>query len=398
MERQILHVDVNNAFLSWTAVEMLKNGATMDIRNIPAVIGGDEAQRKGVVLAKSMKAKQFGIVTGETLYSARKKCPELKVYMGNYSVYKQYSNRLYKLLSEYTNQIERFSIDECFLDLTHFLRGKSLINIAKEISKRVKEELKFTVNIGVANNKLLAKMASDFEKPDKIHTLYKDEIKTKMWVLPVSDLFMVGRKSLPKLERLGIKTIGDLAHKDINFLIKQFGKHGKMMWEYANGIDNSEVIYEYTPPKCVGNSTTFPNDIDNIEKLEEILLALTEQVTYRLREYNLLANVVSVQIKNNEFKVNSHQRKLGSSTSSTKIIYNTAKELLNELYKGEYVRLIGVQVSELSGRDETQLSLFDTNINKKQDKIDETLDKIKQKYGYNTITRGGKLNINNIIK
>ena len=393
MERQILHVDVNNAFLSWTAVEMLKNGETIDIREIPAVIGGDEAQRKGVVLAKSMKAKQFGIVTGETLYSARKKCPQVKVYMGNHSIYRQYSDSLYKLLLEYTDEIERFSIDECFLDLTHFLRGESLINIAKEISKRVKEELKFTVNIGVANNKLLAKMASDFTKPDKIHTLYKEEIKTKMWVLPVSDLFMVGRKSIPKLEKMGIKTIGDLANKDINILIKQFGKHGKMMWEYANGIDNSEVIYKYTEPKCVGNSVTFPNDIDNIEKLEEILLAITEQVTYRLRKYNLLANVVNVQIKNNEFKVSSHQRKLSTSTSSTKIIYNTAKELLKELYKGEYIRLIGVQVSELSKKNEAQLSLFDTNTNEKQEKIDEALDKIKQKYGYETITRAGKLNV-----
>lgn len=398
MDRQILHVDVNNAFLSWTAVDMLNNGETLDIREIPAVIGGDEAQRKGVVLAKSMKAKQFGIVTGETLYSARRKCPEIKIYMGNHAMYKIYSDKLYNLLLEYTDEIERFSIDECFLDMTHFLRGQRLIDIANEISKRVKEELKFTVNIGVANNKLLAKMASDFTKPDKVHTLYKEEIKTKMWILPVSDLFMVGRKSLPKLERMGIKTIGDLANKDINLLIKQFGKHGKMMWEYANGIDNSEVIYKYTQPKCVGNSVTFPSDIDNIEKLEEILLALTEQVTYRLRKHNLLANVVNVQIKTNEFKVSSHQRKIGVPTSSTKVIYNIAKELLKQLYKGEYIRLIGVQVSELSEKDEAQLSLFDTNTNEKQEKIDKALDEIKQKYGYDTITRAGKLNIDKMFK
>lgn len=398
MERQILHIDVNNAFLSWTAVDMLERGETLDIREIPAVIGGDEAQRKGVVLAKSMKAKQFGIVTGETLYSARKKCPNIKVYMGNHSMYKVYSDKLYNLLLEYTDIIERFSIDECFLDLTNYLRGRKLIDVANEISKRVKEELKFTVNIGVANNKLLAKMASDFTKPDRVHTLYKEEIKTKMWVLPVSDLFMVGRKSLPKLERMGIKTIGDLANKDMNLLIKQFGKHGKMMWEYANGIDESSVIYQYTEPKCVGNSITFPHDIDNIEKLDEILLALTEQVTYRLRKYKLLAKVVNVHIKTNEFKVSSHQRKLDVSTSSTKIIYGIAKELLEQLYKGEYIRLLGVQVSELCGADEAQLSLFDTDINKKQDKIDKTLDEIKKKYGYETISRAGKLNADKMFK
>lgn len=398
MDRQILHIDVNNAFLSWTAVDMLSKGETIDIREIPAVIGGDEAQRKGVVLAKSMKAKQFGIVTGETLYSARKKCPNIKVYMGNHSMYKVYSDKLYNLLLEYTDIIERFSIDECFLDLTHYLRGQKLIDVANEISKRVKEELKFTVNIGVANNKLLAKMASDFTKPDRVHTLYKEEIKTKMWVLPVSDLFMVGRKSIPKLERMGIKTIGDLANRDINLLIKQFGKHGKMMWEYANGIDNSEVIYQYTEPKCVGNSITFPHDIDNIEKLDEILLSLTEQVTYRLRKHKLLANVVNVHIKTNEFKVSSHQRKLDVSTSSTKIIYGIAKELLGQLYKGEYIRLLGVQVSELCRTDEAQISLFDTDINKKQDKIDKTLDEIKKKYGYEKITRAGKLNADKMFK
>lgn len=398
MDRQILHIDVNNAFLSWTAVDMLEKGETIDIREIPAVIGGDEAQRKGVVLAKSMKAKQFGIVTGEALYSARKKCPNIKVYMGNHSMYKAYSDKLYNLLLEYTNIIERFSIDECFLDLTHYLRGQKLIDVANEISKRVKEELKFTVNIGVANNKLLAKMASDFTKPDKVHTLYKEEVKTKMWVLPVSDLFMVGRKSIPKLERMGIKTIGDLANKDMNLLIKQFGKHGKMMWEYANGIDNSEVIYQYTEPKCVGNSVTFPQDIDNIEKLEEILLSLTEQVTYRLRKHKLLANVVNIHIKTNESKVSSHQRKLDVSTSSTKVIYSMAKELLEQLYKGEYIRLLGVQVSELCRADEVQLSLFDEDTNKKQDKIDKTLDEIKKKYGYETISRAGKLNADKMLK
>ena len=399
MERQILHVDVNNAFLSWTAVEKLKNGETLDIRTIPAIIGGDEAQRKGIVLAKSNIAKQFGIQTGEPIFFARKKCPNIQIFQSDFNVYRKYSNALYNLLLEYTNKIERYSIDECFLDLTGYIpKTRKLIDIATEISNRVKKELQFTVNIGVANNKLLAKMASDFAKPDRVHTLYKEEIPTKMWVLPVSDLFMVGRKSIPKLERMGIKTIGDLANKDCKLLIKQFGKHGQMMWEYANGIDNAEVVYKALQPKCIGNSVTFPNDIDNIEKLDEILLALTEQVTYRLRKYKLVANVVNVQIKTNEFKVSSHQRKIGISTSSSKIIYNIAKELLKQLYNGEYIRLIGLQVSELSKKEETQISLFDVENNEKQEKIDEILDNIKQKYGYETITRAGKLNIGKMFR
>lgn len=398
MERQILHVDVNNAFLSWTAVDMLKKGSTLDIRTIPSIIGGDEAQRKGVVLAKSNKAKQFGIVTGETLYSARKKCPGIKVFMSNYSIYKEYSDKLYNLLSEYTDEIERFSIDECFLDLTHFLRGDTLINKANEISKRVKEELKFTVNIGVANNKLLAKMASDFTKPDRVHTLYKEEIEKKMWCLPVSDLFMVGKKSISKLEKLGIKTIGNLAKTDMNILIKQFGKHGKIMWEYANGIDNSPIIYQYTQPKCISNSVTFPNDINQIDKLNEILLALTEQVTYRLRRHELLASVIGVQIKTNNFIVNSHQRKLESHIDSTKEVYEVARDLLGQLHKGEYIRLLGLRVGDLVNKDEIQLSIFDLQDDKKQSKIDETVDEIKKKYGYSAITRAGKMNIEKIFR
>ena len=243
MERQILHVDVNNAFLSWTAVEMLKQGSKIDIREIPSVIGGDETKRAGIVLAKSPKAKIFGIITGETLYQARMKCPQLQVYPGNYNMYKKYSNSLYKLLLQYTDKIERFSIDECFLDMTNYLMGDKLINKANEINKRIKKELGFTVNVGVAHNKLLAKMASDFTKPDRVHTLYEEEIPQKMWDLPISELFMIGKRTVPKLYNMGIKTIGQLAKSDEKLLIKKFGKFGKVMWEYANGIDEAEVNY-----------------------------------------------------------------------------------------------------------------------------------------------------------
>lgn len=189
MERQILHVDVNNAFLSWLAAYKLKNGEKVDIREQVAVIGGDESKRSGIVLAKSPKAKQFGIVTGETLYSARQKCRSLQVYQGNFKIYREYSNKLYNLLLEYTDKIERFSIDECFLDMTNYLMKDTLLNKAKEINKRVKEELGFTVNVGVAHNKLLAKMASDFTKPDKVHTLFKEEIPEKMW--PLSNIRII---------------------------------------------------------------------------------------------------------------------------------------------------------------------------------------------------------------
>lgn len=396
MERKILHIDVNNAFLSWTALNLLEQGYETDIREIPAVIGGDENSRHGIVLAKSNIAKKFGIVTGEPIYFAKQKCNGLKIYPGDFAVYKYYSNKLYNILLEYTDKIERYSIDECFLDLTEYTQNRKLEDIAKEIQKRVNDELKFTVNIGLSSNKLLAKMASDFEKPNKIHTLYLYEIEDKMWPLPVRELFMLGKKTVPKLYNMQIKTIGDLARSDKNIIVKKFGKHGLMMWEYANGIDNSEVVYKEELPKSVGNSVTLPKDFYDIEEIYKVIIALTEQVTYRLRKYDLLANVVCVQLRTKDFKDYSHQKKLSFATSSTKEILKVAKEVLYSMYNNEAVRLIGVRVDNLESSKEVQLNLFSNDT--KQNKLDNVLDNIKDKYGYTSITRAGKLDVENIVK
>ena len=398
MERQILHVDVNNAFLSWTAVEMLKQGSKIDIRNIPAIIGGDESKRSGIVLAKSMKAKECGVKTAETIYQARIKCPGVQIFPSNYPIYKKYSEQLYHLLLEYTDKIERFSIDECFLDMTQYLMKDTLLNKAKEINKRVREELGFTVNVGVAHNKLLAKMASDFTKPDKVHTLFENEISTKMWPLPISELFMLGKKTVPKLYNMHIKTIRDLANSDKKILEKKFGKHGIQMWEYANGIDNTEVKYKPEKPKGIGNSTTLPINITQIEKLEEILLALVEQSTYRLRKYELLGTTVSVQLRTKDFEDTSHQGKLMEATANTKDIYQKAKELLEQMYQTpKPIRLVGVRIDNLIEKEEKQLSLFQNENSKKQEKLDKVIDSLKEKYGYQSVTRAGKLDIGNKI-
>lgn len=399
MEKQILHIDVNNAFLSWTAVEMLKQGSQIDIRDIPAIIGGDESKRSGIVLAKSIKAKEFGIKTAETIYQARIKCPSLQIFQSDFKIYRKYSDALYHLLLQYTDKIERFSIDECFLDMTDYLMKDTLFNKAKEISKRIKEELGFTVNIGVANNKLLAKMASDFTKPDKIHTLYPEEIPEKMWTLPIAELFMLGKKTVPRLYNLQIKTIGDLAKADKNMLEKKFGKHGIMMWEYANGIDNSEVKYKKENPKGIGNSITLSKNISDIIKLEEILLALTEQVTYRLRRYHLLANTVNVQLRTKDFQDSSHQGKLDIATATTKEVYGKAKILLEQMYrKGMEIRLIGIKVDNLIEKEEQQLSLFRNEETEKQEKLDGTIDSLKKKYGYHVITRASKMKLEDRLK
>lgn len=389
-----MHIDVNNAFLSWTAINMINNGEKLDIRTIPSIIGGDESKRHGVVLAKSNIAKQFGIKTGEPIYFARKKCPQIKVYESNHRMYEEYSNKMYQLFCEYTSKIERFSIDECFLDMTEFIGKKeNILDIAKEISNKIKRELGFTVNIGIANNKLLAKMASDFEKPDKIHTLWKEEIPYKMWALKVNELLMVGKKSLPKLEKMGIRTIGDLAKYNQEVLYKNFGKFGKTIWEYANGIDNSPVNFKKEKPKGIGNSITLPVDYSKRDELDKVLLKLTEQVTYRLRKEKMIAKVVNVQIKDKEFRVFSHQRKLEVPTASTKVIYKEVQKLLDEMYSnGTKVRLVGVRVDNLIEEEEKQISLFENEQNEKQDRIDSAVDKIKDKYGYNIIKRAREIN------
>ena len=396
MERLILHIDANNAYLSWTAADMLRKGARIDIRTIPSIIGGDEEARHGIVLAKSPVAKQFGIVTGETIYQAKKKCNILSVYPLNFSIYKEYSRGMVKILKENTDRVEQYSIDECFLDMTGcLLKGETIEERAKKISTKIKETLGFTVNIGIAHNKLLAKMASDFEKPDKIHTLYENEIESKMWPLPISELFMVGRKSVPKLESLGLKTIGDVAHYDEKIMVKRFGKFGKMIWEYANGIDNSEVITDYGKQKGIGHSTTLKEDITSIERLEKVLLRLCEQVTYRLRKENMYANVVNVQIKTNDFIERSHQKKLPYPTKSTKEIFEEACKLLKELHgksTNKAVRLIGIRVDNLTEKEQGQISLFDEAVKKdetKQQNIDNAVDRIKDKFGYGIIKRGG---------
>lgn len=398
MKKQILHVDVNNAFLSWTAVEMLKNGSNIDIREIPAVIGGDETKRSGIVLAKSMKAKECGVKTADTIYQAKLKCPGVKIYQSNFNIYRKYSDGLYNLLRQYTDKIERFSIDECFLDMTEYLMKDTLINKAYEINRRVKEELGFTVNVGVAHNKLLAKMASDFTKPDRVHTLFEEEIETKMWPLPISELFMLGKKTVPKLYNMQIRTIGDLAKTNKELLHKKFGKHGLQMWEYANGIDNSEVHFQKEKPKGIGNSITLPENITEIEKLEEIVLALAEQVTYRLRKYDMLAKTVNVQLRTKDFVDTSHQKKLPEATSSTKEISKKAKEILHEMFhKPMSIRLVGVRVDNLVEKEEMQLSLFDKR-DEKQEKLDKVVDALKNKYGYNKITRAGKMNAGDYLK
>lgn len=364
---------------------MLKNGYKVDIRNRYAIIGGSEKERKGIVLAKSNLCKQKGVVTAETIYNARRKCPYLEIYPPNYKIYKEYSNAMYKYLLNYTDIIERYSIDECFLDYTdsQILFGDP-IKLAYKIKEDIKKQFGFTVNIGIGNNKLCAKMASDFSKPDKVHTLFKNEIKEKMWPLPIEDLFMVGKSSSKKLRELGINTIEDLAKTDIQFLTKYFKNRAIHMIESANGIDNSNVEYEYSDPKSISSSTSLSYNHKTKEEIYPILKELSQDIGSRLRKSNLYALNVNIWIKYVDFTKISKQIKLNNPISNDIEIYEYAIKLFNKTWNEEPIRGLCVGVSDLTKTNSIQLDLFSKNkikTKKPQNKrLQETLDKLNKKY------------------
>ena len=380
MERIIMHIDVNNAFLSWTALYLLKNGSKYDIRNSYAVIGGDEQSRSGIVLAKSTPAKRLGIVSGETLYSARKKCKVLRTYPPNFKFYQEMSNKMFNLINKYTPDIEIASIDECYLDYTKIktMQGEPL-EFAKKLQKEIYDELGFTVNIGIANNKLCAKMASDFTKPYKIHTLYDEEIKEKMWPLEVGELFGIGKKTAPKLNKLNIYTIKDLAQTTTETLYPYFKNQAQSMINWANGIDNNPVISIPPEPKGIGNEITLDHDINDTMEIYKYLLFLSEKVGKRLRKQKKYASVIVVILKDNKFKKYSHQKKIQTPTNSTEEIYNISKTILREMYEDESIRLIGIRLDNLTDKKIRQVTIFD-NPDEQTDNIDEVIDKINNKY------------------
>lgn len=386
-KRIIFHIDVNNAFLSWTAVDLLKHGSSIDIRTIPSVIGGDEDSRHGIVVAKSPVAKKRGVVTAETLYSARRKCPDLKVFSGNYLLYKEESNKLYHYYLKFTPTVERFSIDECFLDMsgTNYLY-EDLIKLAYKMKDDIYNLYGITVNIGIGNNKLCAKMASDFEKPNKVHTLFNEEVKSKMWPLPVGDLLFVGKKTTEKLKILGINTIGDLANMNLDVLSKYFKNGAIDLHNSAMGIDNSPVIIEQGERKSISTTYTLPYDELDKVKLKKILLTQSDEIGYDARVKKLYASTIAIIIRTESFITYSHQTRFINPTNLTDDIYKKACELFDHAWKGEPVRLIGIRIGDFVKTNIKQISLFDQNtMDDKADKVQEAVDIIKDKFGKNII-------------
>jgi len=389
VKRIIFHIDVNSAFLSWEAARRVANGED-DIRLIPSAIGGDREKRTGVILAKSIPAKKFGIKTGEPVGMALHKCPDLYLAKPDFRLYVKCSKAFMDICREYTPVVEKYSIDECFLDMTGTdILYPDPIKTAYEIKDRIYKELGFTVNVGIGPCKILAKMASDFEKPNKVHTLFKEEIPEKMWPLPVRELFSIGRSTADRLEGAGIKNIGDLARLDLKTVQALIGeKVGKQIHDYANGIDLSPVLEEPEEAKGYSISTTLEEDVVTTEGAYKILLALADSVCQRMRADDKKAFCVGVTIRGNDFKNHSHQHTLEEATDITSEVYSISKRLFSELWdKKTPLRLLGISLTQVTDEENTQLSFFAAENKEKERRLDKAMDAIREKFGSSTVVR-----------
>ena len=393
MERLIFHVDVNSAFLSWEAARRVKEGLP-DLREIPSCIGGDPKSRRGIVVAKSIPAKKYGVTTGEPVSMALRKCPELICVPGDFALFETCSRAFKKICASYAPVMESFSIDEVFLDMSGTEKiYPDPVKLAHEIKDRIREELGFTVNIGIGTNKLLAKMASDFEKPDKVHTLFPAEIPTKMWPLPVRDLLFLGKASEQKLIKAGIKTIGEMARYPETEIQRLLGeKTGHQLYEYANGRDDSPVRGEREEAKGYSAETTTEEDIVTYEQAFSLWLAQCDVVAARMRKDGKKCSCISVTYRMLDFRTRSHQKKLENPTDVTEEIFAQIKNLLRECWQCQPLRLIGVALTDLTSDDFRQMSLFENTENhEKQKKVDGVVDDIRKRFGNGMIVRGSTM-------
>lgn len=393
MRRLIFHIDVNSAYLSWEAARRVREGGE-DLRLVPSAIGGDREKRTGVILAKSIPAKAFGVRTGEPVAMALRKCPQLVLAKPDHQLYEQSSQAFLAICREFAPVVEQFSIDECFLDLTGTEQlYPEPLSVAHQIKDTIRNRLGFTVNVGVSENKLLAKMASDFEKPDRVHTLYPGEMEQKLWPLPVGSLYSVGRSTAERLQKAKIETVGALAAYDLRALQGLLGvKAGLRLHEYANGIDRSPVLAEPEKAKGYSISTTLEEDVTTWEQAYPVLAALADSVAAHLRADGAKASCISVAIRSSAFQNRSHQKKLAEPTDITAEIYAVSKQLLGELWNSAVpLRLLGISLTEITWDGCEQTSLFEDARRERARKLDQTVDALRNRFGAGSIERGSVL-------
>lgn len=381
--RKILHCDANNFYAS---VECMLD-PTLNDKYV--AVSGNPDKRHGIILAKNQKAKECGIKTGEVIWEAKRKCPQLVLVPPQFDKYVYYSDKIFDIYCQYTDRVEPFGIDECWLDVTGSMRlFKSATAIADELRERIKKEIGITISVGVSFNKVFAKLGSDMKKPDATTVISPDNFKSKVWGLDVGDMLMIGRKTAAKLKELGINTIGDLANTDPNILTAKFGINGKKMYDNANGQGDEEVrlYYDKHIPKSIGNSTTMPKDVTARDEAKAVIMALSEMVAIRLRKYGFVAGGVHLGMRFNDLSYVSKQCKLPYKINSASSICDFAMEIYDSFKNTLPLRLLSVTAFDLSkGEEVQQLSLFDDEKTQKLRRIDASLDQIRQKYGYNAL-------------
>ena len=384
MDRTILHIDVNNFFAS---IEIMLNP---NLKGLPVAVCGSEDDRHGIVLAKSYEAKKFGVKTAETIWQAKKKCPNIIIVPPQYDEYKKYSKLIQNIYYSYTDQVEPFGLDECWLDVTGSLKlFGNVENIAEEIKERVKKEIGVTVSIGVSFTKTFAKLGSDLKKPDAITYISKENFKNIVWPLVTNEIIGVGKSTFKILEEMNLKTIGELANCDISLLEQKLGKHGRILWKRVNGIDDEIVDANMyiTSPKSIGNGKTFRNDLTKINDIRSAFQNLTYEISNKLKKHRLEAKNIQIVIRDNKFNDKQLQCELPTITSSSLIITNTAMDLFKKYKWNKPIRALTIRAINLieEGTND-QISLFEEKDEyEKIKKIDKVMFEINNKFGPNSV-------------
>ncbi len=388
--RIILHVDQNCFFAS---VGMIYHP---EYRNVPMAVAGDTNARHGIILAKNQAASGYGIKTAEVIWQAKAKCPDLVLLPPEYDKYEMYSQKLKYMYTEYTDRVEPFGLDECWLDMTGILRDMDDAGeFADEIRGRVREEFKLTCSVGVSFNKCFAKLGSDYKKPDATTVIPEERYKEIVWPLPVSDLLFAGKSTVRNLSKINVNTIGDLASLDKDYLAGFLGKSGILLWEYANGIDESPVaeISHKRDIKSIGNSTTPPQDMKSVTEVRSVLLHLADKVARRLRRHKLKCTVIQIHVRDSELHIYEHQKVLFEPADIMKNIYDAACELFEESYDWRRsVRSIGIRCSGVVSSEEGEQISFFTDLDKRQkdERLSKALDEINRRFGKGTVKSLGE--------